>query len=63
MALVVGGSAGSVDSVEEVGVKASLSAMLTGGSLWVMDTKEEKAKGNKSEVVEEMQERDVPGSN
>ena len=36
--------------------------MLIDGSPWVMDT-EEKSKGNKPEAVEEMQEKEVLGSN
>ena len=61
-ALVVGVVYGSEDTVEGVGFQAPLCAVLTDGSPWVMDTEGEKSMGNKLEAVEELQEREVPGS-
>ena len=60
---MVRGPLGLEDTVEGAGFQAPLCAVLTNGSPWVMDIEEEKSKGNKSEVVEEMQEREVLGSN
>ena len=57
------GPSGLEDTVEGVGFQAPLCAMLTDGSPWVMDMEEEKSKGNKSKTIEEMQEREVLGSN
>ena len=63
-ALVVGGVSGSkgVDTVEGVGFQTPLCAMLTDGSPWVMDTEREKLLGDKPEVVEALQDREVSGS-
>ena len=63
-ALVVGGVSGSkgVDNVEGVGFQAPLCVVLTDGSPWVMDTEGEKSLGDKLEVVEALQEREVLGS-
>ncbi|RVW78982.1 Exonuclease 1 [Vitis vinifera] len=61
-ALVVRGPSGLDETVEGVGFQSPLCAVLKDGSLWVMDSVEEKSKGNMSDVVEEMQERENPGN-
>ena len=61
-ALVVKGPSGLDETVEGVGFQAPLCAMLNDGSPWVMDSEEEKSKGNKSDAIEEMQEREIPSS-
>ena len=61
-ALVVRGPLGLEDTVEGAGFQAPLCAVLTNGSSWVMDIEEEKSKGNKSDAIEEMQEREIPSS-
>ena len=61
-ALVVRGPSGLDETVEGVGFQAPLCAMLNDASLWVMDSEEEKSKGNKSDAIEEMQEREIPSS-
>ena len=61
-ALVVRGPSGLDEIVEGVGFQAPLCAMLNDGSPWVMDSEEEQSRGNKPDVVEEMQEREILGS-
>ena len=52
------GTSGLDDTVDGVGYQALLCAVLKDGSLWVMDSVEEKSKDNNmSDVVEVMQER------
>ena len=62
-ALVVRGPSGLEETVKGVGFQALLCVVLNDGSPWVMDSEEEKSKGNKPEAIEEMQEREVLGSN
>ena len=61
-ALVVRGPSGLDETVEGVGFQSPLCAVLKDGSPWVMDLVEEKYKGNMSDAVEEMQERENPGN-